>query len=55
MSVMNVSIASSVEELDLPPNWLGGTRLSSPARNVRRLATIRSSTFPRHSRSVMSL
>ena len=54
-SVMNVSMASSVEELERPPNCVGGTRLSSPARNVRRLATMRSSIFPRHSRRVINL
>ena len=53
-SVMNVRIASSVEEFDRPPNWFGGTRFSWPARNVSRFATIRSSIFPRHSRRVMS-
>ena len=53
MSLMKVMMASFVDELDLPPNWLGGTRSYLPARNVSLLAIILSSTFPRHSSSVM--
>ena len=55
MSLVKVSIASLFEELDLPPNWLVGTRLYLPARNVSCLATILSNTLLRHSRRVMSL
>ena len=50
---MNVVIASSVELLDRPPNWLGGTKLRLPARKVRRLATIRSRILARHSSKVI--
>ena len=50
---MNVVMASSVDEFDRPPNWFGGTKLSWPAKNVSRLATIRSKTLARHSRSVI--
>ena len=34
---------------------VGGTRFNSPARKVRRLATMRSSILARHSKRVISL
>ena len=37
-SVRNVKIASSVEQFERPPNWLGGMRFSCPARKVSRFA-----------------
>ena len=55
MSVTKVRMALSVDELERPQNWLGGTKLSSPARKVSHFATIHSRTFPKHSRRVISL
>ena len=53
MSLVKVSIASLVEELDLPPNWLAGMRSYLPARNVSHFAMILSKTLLRHLRRVM--
>ena len=54
MSFVKVRIASWVEELDLLPNWLVGTRSYFPARKVSHFAMILSRILPRHSKSVMS-
>ena len=53
--VRNVRMASSVEQLERPPNWVGGMRFSFPARYVKRLATMRSSIFAKHFKSVINL